>query len=174
MQLIVLIVKYAQIIGYLCNIYTPFAAMQNIDDALRRELYLKLIWIACFPYNNRLDYADPALLSLKDARFRVSSMSYKHNNLMAMRQNYWDDAASPTVQAEKQLLRKMLIDEGVFADASLEDTQYFFFTLPSIIIVKAHALGFQHSQVKRMLIKHIHSNRAALMRKSNLKILFKM
>ncbi len=48
----------------------PFAALQNIDDALRRELYLKLIWIACFHYNNRLDYVYPALLSSKDARFR--------------------------------------------------------------------------------------------------------
>lgn len=100
-------------------------------------------------------------------------MSYKHNNLMAMRQNYWDDESSPTVQEEKIFLRNTLIEEGIFKDATLDDTKYFFFTLPSIIIVKAHALGFHHSHVKRMLIVHIHTNRAALMRKSTLKIQFR-
>ena len=101
-------------------------------------------------------------------------MSYKHNNLMAMRHNYWDDESSPTVQEEKIFLRNTLIEEGIFKNATLDDTRYFFFTLPSIIIVKAHALGFHHSHVKRMLIKHIHTNRAALMRKSSLKIQFKI
>ncbi|MFW1939679.1 hypothetical protein [Acinetobacter junii] len=101
-------------------------------------------------------------------------MSYKHNNLMAMRQSYWDDESSSTVQAEKQFLRDTLVEEGIFENATLDDTKYFFFTLPSIIIVKAHALGFHHSIIKRMLIKHIHTNRAALMRKSALKIQFKI
>ena len=101
-------------------------------------------------------------------------MSYKHNNLMAMRHNYWDDESSPTVQEEKIFLRNTLIEEGIFKNATLDDTRYFFFTLPSIIIVKAHALGFDHSHVKCMLIKHIHTNRAALMRKSSLKIQFKI
>lgn len=101
-------------------------------------------------------------------------MSYKHNNLMAMRQNYWDDESSSTVQAEKQFLKDLLVEEDVFKDATLEDTKYFFFTLPSIIIVKAYALGFHHSQVKRMLIKHIHTHRAALMKRAALKIQFKI
>ena len=101
-------------------------------------------------------------------------MSYKHNNLMAMRHNYWDDESSPIVQEEKIFLRNTLIEEGIFKNATLDDAKYFFFTLPSIIIVKAHALGFHHSHVKRMLIKHIHTNRAALMRKSALKIQFKI
>lgn len=101
-------------------------------------------------------------------------MSYKHNNLMAMRQNYWDDESSPTVQEEKIFLRNTLIEEGIFKNATLDDTKYFFFTLPSIIIVKAHALGFHHSHLKRMLIAHIHTNRAALMRKSTLKIQFRI
>ena len=101
-------------------------------------------------------------------------MSYKHNNLMAMRQNYWDDESSPTVQEEKIFLRNTLIEEGIFKNATLDDTKYFFFTLPSIIIVKAHALGFDHCDVKRMLIAHIHTNRAALMRKSTLKIQFRI
>lgn len=101
-------------------------------------------------------------------------MSYKHNNLMAMRQNYWDDESSPTVQEEKIFLRNTLIEEGIFKNATLDDTKYFFFTLPSIIIVKAHALGFHHNHVKRMLIAHIHTNRAALMRKSTLKIQFRI
>lgn len=91
-----------------------------------------------------------------------------------MRHNYWDDESSPTVQEEKIFLRNTLIEEGIFKNATLDDTKYFFFTLPSIIIVKAHALGFHHSHVKRMLIKHIHTNRAALMRKSALKIQFKI
>lgn len=101
-------------------------------------------------------------------------MSYKHNNLMAMRQSYWEDESTASVQAEKEFLRQTLIDEAIFTEATLEDTQYFYFTLPSLIIVKAHALGFHHAQVKRMLIKHIHSNRAALIRKSKLKILFRI
>ncbi|RZF54684.1 hypothetical protein EXE30_05535 [Acinetobacter halotolerans] len=101
-------------------------------------------------------------------------MSYKHNNLMAMRQNYWEDESSTAVQAEKQFLKNTLIEEGIFQNATLEDTKYFFFTLPSIIIVKAHALGFHHNFVKQMLIKHIDSNRDALMRKSALKIQFKI
>ena len=91
-----------------------------------------------------------------------------------MRQNYWDDESSPSVQEEKIFLRNTLIEEGIFKDATLDDTNYFFFTLPSIIIVKAHALGFHHSHVKRMLIAHIHTNRAALMRKSTLKIQFRI
>lgn len=37
-------------------------------------------------------------------------MSYKHNNLMAMRQSYWDDESSSTVQAEKQFLRDTLVE----------------------------------------------------------------
>ncbi|MCU4389194.1 hypothetical protein KTH73_00500 [Acinetobacter courvalinii] len=101
-------------------------------------------------------------------------MSYKHNNLMAMRQNYWDDESSSTVQAEKQFLQDLLIEEGVFKEATPDDTKYFFFTLPSIIIVKAYALGFHNSQVKRMLVKHIHTHRAALMKRATLKIQFKI
>lgn len=101
-------------------------------------------------------------------------MSYKHNNLMAMRQNYWDDESSSTVQAEKQFLKDLLVEEDVFKEATLDDTKYFFFTLPSIIIVKAYALGFHHSQVKRMLVKHIHTHRTALMKRATLKIQFKI
>lgn len=100
-------------------------------------------------------------------------MSYKHNNLMAMRQNYWNDASS-TIENEKEFLRNTLIEEGIFQEATLDDTKYFFFTLPSIIIVKAHALGFHHAQVKRLLIQHIHNHRAALMRRSVLKVQFKI
>ncbi|WP_038344171.1 hypothetical protein [Acinetobacter sp. A47] len=101
-------------------------------------------------------------------------MSYKHNNLMAMRQNYWDDEHSSTVQTEKQFLQNLLVEEGVFKEASLEDTKYFFFTLPSIIIVKAYALGFHHSEVRRMLVKHIHTHKPALMKRAALKIQFKI
>ena len=41
-------------------------------------------------------------------------MSYKHNNLMAMRESYWNDESSSTVCAEKQFLRNTLIEEGIF------------------------------------------------------------
>ncbi|WP_109441139.1 hypothetical protein [Acinetobacter haemolyticus] len=101
-------------------------------------------------------------------------MSYKHNNLMAMRQSYWDDESSHIVQAEKQLLKHTLIEEGIFTNATLDDTKYFFFTLPSIIIVKAYAVGFHHSSVKQMLKQHIQSNRTSLMKKSALKIQFRI
>lgn len=93
---------------------------------------------------------------------------------MAMRQNYWDDKSSSTVQAEKQFLQNLLVEEDVFKEATLDDTKYFFFTLPSIIIVKAYALGFHHSEVRRMLVKHIHTHRAALMKRTALKIQFKI
>ncbi|AMM29453.1 hypothetical protein KWF55_02390 [Acinetobacter pittii] len=100
-------------------------------------------------------------------------MSYKHNNLMAMRHRFWDES-SDYVLNEKQFLQQTLIEQGIFNNATLEDVKYFFYTLPSIIIVKAHALGFMHDSVKQMLLQHIQSNRLHLMQKSELKIQFKM
>ena len=51
-------------------------------------------------------------------------MSYKHNNLMAMRQNYWDDESSPTVQEEKIFLRNTLIEEGIRTYALTDSKKY--------------------------------------------------
>lgn len=63
-------------------------------------------------------------------------MSYKHNNLMAMRQSYWNDNHSDAVLIEKQFFQKILIENGIFENASLDDAKYLFFSLPSVIIVK--------------------------------------
>ena len=90
-----------------------------------------------------------------------------------MRENYWNDE-SETTQTEKQFLRQILIEEGIFHKATLEDTKYFFFTLPSIIIVKAYAVGFHHEAVKNMLHQHIQNHRSTLMQRAELKIQYKL
>ena len=92
---------------------------------------------------------------------------------MAMRHRYWDES-SDHVQNEKQFLQQTLIEQGIFSQATLEDVKYFFYTLPSIVIVKAHALGFMHETVQQMLLQHIQANRLDLMQKTELKIRFKM
>lgn len=69
-------------------------------------------------------------------------MSYKHNNLMAMRQSYWNDNHSDAVLIEKQFFQKILIENGIFENASLDDAKYLFFSLPSVIIVKGMRMVF--------------------------------
>ncbi|ENX47986.1 MAG TPA: hypothetical protein DIT34_13925 [Acinetobacter ursingii] len=101
-------------------------------------------------------------------------MSYKHNNLFAMRENYWNDVDSGHVKAEKQYFCDALNSHGVFEDASLEDAKYFFFTLPSIIIVKGYALGFMHRSVQAMIDQHILSHVNQLKMRESLKIKFRM
>lgn len=97
-------------------------------------------------------------------------MSYKHNNLMAMRQNYWNDTTSPQVGAEKKFFQNILIEQGIFTEPSIDDVKYFFFTLPSIVIVKGYSLGFQDHAVKHLLEKHIPRNKSVLIAKSALQI----
>jgi len=101
-------------------------------------------------------------------------MSYKHNNLMAMRLNYWDDVQSHNVQQEKAFLQDMLIQQGVFQQATLEDARYLFFSLPSIVIVKGYALGFQHESVVTLIQQHIQTNIQQLQQRTELKIQFQM
>lgn len=101
-------------------------------------------------------------------------MSYKHNNLMAMRQNYWNDQASSQVQQEKVFLQSTLMQHGVFTDATLEDAKYLFYGLPSIVIVKGYALGFMHDSVQRLIHQHIQTNKQQLQQRSELKIQFQM
>lgn len=101
-------------------------------------------------------------------------MSYKHNNLMAMRQNYWNDNTSLKVTAEKNFFQQLLIEHNVFTEASLEDAKYFFFTLPSIIIVKGYACGFEDQSVKQLLEQHIDRNKDVLISKSELQIEYQM
>lgn len=104
----------------------------------------------------------------------LSSMSYKHNNLMAIRENYWKDEHSHHVQTEKHFFCNVLEEHGIFHEATLEDAKYFFFALPSIIIVKGYALGFMHDQVKQMIFKYIAQNKTYLQQRSQLKIQYRM
>lgn len=101
-------------------------------------------------------------------------MSYKHNNLMAMRLSYWNDNTSPQVESEKQFFQNILNEHGIFQSASLEDAKYFFFSLPSIIIVKGYALGFSNHSVKNMINEYIRQNKKSLSERVNLKIQYRM
>lgn len=101
-------------------------------------------------------------------------MSYKHNNLMAMRENYWNSDDSIKVSQEKSALQQTLQELGIFEQASIDDAKYVFFGLPSIIIVKGYALGFMHDQVQQLIIQHIQTNRQQLQQRSPLKIQYQM
>lgn len=101
-------------------------------------------------------------------------MSYKHNNLMAIRQNYWNDSFSKNVKIEKKFFQTLLNEQHIYADASLEDAKYLFFNLPSIIIVKGYSMGFQNDLVKNMIIEFIDNNKLSLQNKSILKIQYRM
>ncbi|AWL29074.1 hypothetical protein DJ533_11095 [Acinetobacter defluvii] len=101
-------------------------------------------------------------------------MSYKHNNLMAMRLRYWNDVDTHSVQVEKQFFQQLLVEHGVFQTPTPEDVKYFFFSLPSIIIVKGYALGFTNSDIKNMISQYIHENKSSLMKHESLKIQYRM
>ncbi|TCM61413.1 hypothetical protein EC844_12811 [Acinetobacter calcoaceticus] len=101
-------------------------------------------------------------------------MSYKHNDLRAMRQNYWCDEASDKVQSEKQFLQQLLNQHGIFQSATLEDAKYLFFSLPSIIIVKGYALGFMSQMVQQLLTDYIVANKDDLAQRKVLKIQFRI
>lgn len=101
-------------------------------------------------------------------------MSYKHNNLMAMRQNYWNDTHSAQVESEKQFFQQVLIEHAIYPTPSEEDAKYLFFSLPSIIIVKGYALGFKHGTVQAMIFKHLQTHKTILQHKSDIKIQFRM
>ena len=89
-----------------------------------------------------------------------------------MRHQYWNDAISTTVQQEKQYLRQLLIDQHIFPDASLDDAQYLFFSLPSAIILKGYAQGFCNNLVHGMICQYIQTNQQQLKQRSPLKIQF--
>lgn len=97
-------------------------------------------------------------------------MSYKHNNLLAIRQSYWMDQQSEKVQTEKQYFQELLSSQGIFVSPTLEDAKYVFFSLPSIIIVKGYALGFMSQVVQELIIGFIHANKADLAARKTLKI----
>lgn len=101
-------------------------------------------------------------------------MSYKHNNLLAMRENYWRDQHSEQVQIEKQYFQQLLNEHQVFQQASLDDAKYFFFSLPSIIIVKGYALGFMSQLVRGMIADYLLNNKAQLSQRQSMKIQYRV
>lgn len=101
-------------------------------------------------------------------------MSYKHNNLMAMRQSYWNDQSSPQVITEIQFIQDTLTEYGIFQPASREDAKYLFFNMPSIIIVKGYSLGFSNALVREMIIDFIEKNKQHLSNRAAFKIQFQM
>ena len=93
---------------------------------------------------------------------------------MAIRQNYWNDTVSKHVILEKQFLQNLLNEQGVYEQASADDAKYLFFNLPSIIIVKGYAAGFQNDIVKSMILEFIEQNKPLLKSKSVAKIQYRM
>lgn len=93
---------------------------------------------------------------------------------MAMRQNWWNDENSTRVQIEKLFFQKILTEQGIFTSATLEDAQYLFFNLPSIVIVKGYAIGFQHPDVEQMMTQYMQDNKVQLMRRETIKIQYHM
>lgn len=102
------------------------------------------------------------------------SMSYKHNNLMAMRKNYWNDDVSERVRHEKIDFQNLLNELNIYVDANEDDAKFLFFSLPSIVIVKGYALGFSHDSVRQLITQHIKTNKQQLQQKSTLKIQYQM
>ena len=93
---------------------------------------------------------------------------------MAMRQNWWNDEHSSSVQTEKQFFQKILTELGIYTSATLEDAEYLFFNLPSIVIVKGYAIGFQHPNVEKMMAQFIESNKTQLIQRETIKIQYHM
>lgn len=101
-------------------------------------------------------------------------MSYKHNDLRAMRERYWADDQSLKVAAEKAFLQQLLQQHDIYPQPSLDDARYLFFSLPSQIIVKGYALGFQHQQVSDLIIRYINTKKAQLQQRNPVKIQYKL
>lgn len=100
-------------------------------------------------------------------------MSYKHNDLMAMRQNYWQDQTD-AVQAEKVFFQRFLNEQQIYHVTSMSDVEYFFFSLPSQIIIKGYASGFQHPSILDLLIAYTEKNRDALSQHLPIKIQYRL
>ncbi|WP_407409517.1 hypothetical protein [Acinetobacter sp.] len=99
-------------------------------------------------------------------------MSYKHNNLMAMREQYWQDQ-SAHVLTEKAALQQLLSTLEVMPQPSLEDAKYVFFHLPSAIILQGYALGFSHPKVTSLISAFIETHKPQLRVQQGLKIRFR-
>lgn len=99
-------------------------------------------------------------------------MSYKHNNLITMREQYWQDQ-SAQVRSEKAALQQWLQEQQLFVQPSLEDAKYVFFQLPSHIIIQGYALGFMHPQVKNLVFSFLTAQKTQLMQKLPFKVAFR-
>lgn len=91
-------------------------------------------------------------------------MSYKHNNLLAMREQYWQDQSEQAMQ-EKFALQQLLQQYEVFTRPNLDDTRYVFFHLPSQIIIQGYALGFVHQQVQALVVHFLQERKLQLQQK---------
>ena len=92
---------------------------------------------------------------------------------MAMRQNYWNNESS-AILSEKLFLMQQLSEHQVFNNPTLDDAKYLFFSLPSIVIVKGYAHGFNHITVQNMITTYIQTHKVQLSNKESLKIKFHM
>ncbi len=101
-------------------------------------------------------------------------MSYLHNNLWAMRQNYWQDQHNPKVQQEKVFLLQLLTEQQIYSSPNMDDVQYLFFSLPSLIIVQGYALGFQHPKVVSLIIGHLQRHKPQLQQRITIKASWRM
>ena len=96
-------------------------------------------------------------------------MSYQHNNLMAIRERYWQEDNARTAE-EKQAFIQLLQQQGIFEVASLDDAKYLFFSLPSNIILQGHAFGFNHPEVRILMKQYIQRHKSQLTQRRTLKI----
>jgi hypothetical protein len=101
-------------------------------------------------------------------------MSYKHNNLMAMRHKFWNEDSSAQANVEKQFLQRFLIEQKVFENATLDDAKYFYFSLPSNIIVKSYGLGFINEAMISLMEQFINEHRTFLINRTEIQIKYRM
>ena len=101
-------------------------------------------------------------------------MSYKHNDLQAMRERYWSEDQSAQVAAEKAFLQQLLQQHEIYPQPSLDDARYVFFSLPSQLIVKGYALGFQHPQVTELIVHYLKRQKTKLQQRNHVKIQYKL
>lgn len=101
-------------------------------------------------------------------------MSYKHNDLLAMRQRYWNDSESTLVQEEKLFFQQILVEQGIFPTANLDDARYLFFSLPSPIILKGYAQGFRTHSLQQLICQYIQTHQVQLKQRTELKIQFQI
>ena len=99
-------------------------------------------------------------------------MSYKHNNLMAMREQYWQDC-SEHVGTEKAALQQLIQQYGIFSSPNLDDTKYVFFHLPSQIIIQGYALGFMHTQVQALVVRFLQEQKLQLQQKISFQVQYR-